>query len=245
MTYVSGTTPSASAADRPAEPPRPTRAWLFRPVPPPTGPGEPAEAAAPVESVELTEPAELTASAEPVDLTEPAERTEPVDLVEPAESSEPVDLTEPVEPVERTEPLAPPEPAPATPARPAAPLPSPSPGPRLLAPFVDSPASPPGADPRSGGGTGAGPRDGSGPRPDARPRLGSVPLPETPRAAARRRELPVVRAVRLGSARGEPSPAPGGAPAPPAAVTPVPLPLPRAAGTTAVPHESSTEEPPQ
>ncbi|MFD6712019.1 hypothetical protein ACFWEO_36740, partial [Streptomyces roseolus] len=78
----------------------------------------------------------------------------------------------------------------------------------------------------------------SGPAP--RPRFAVVSLPEAPRGA-RRRELPSVRAVRLGGA-GEP-PAPAGPAVPPAAVTPVPLPLPRAAGTPAVPNESRTEEP--
>ncbi|MFI8516118.1 hypothetical protein ACIGHB_33850 [Streptomyces sp. NPDC085460] len=79
--------------------------------------------------------------------------------------------------------------------------------------------------------------------PGDRPRLGAVPLPEATRAAVRRRDLPMVRAVRLGGAPEVPSPAPGEAPVPPAAVTPVPLPLPRAAGTAAVPNESRTEEP--
>ncbi|WP_282696508.1 hypothetical protein [Streptomyces sp. CC208A] len=149
--------------------------------------------------------------------------------------------TEPTAPATEPPPAAGPS-EPATPAAPAVTVPAPpeapepetlapeppaSPGPRLLAPFVDSPV-------------GAGAEDGPGDR----PRLGAVSLPEAPRAAARRRGLPAVRAVRLGTP-GEPppAPAPDEAPAPPAAVTPVPLPLPRAADTAAVPNASRTEEP--
>ncbi|MEU4082261.1 hypothetical protein DEJ45_30460 [Streptomyces venezuelae] len=121
-------------------------------------------------------------------------------------------------------------------------------GPRLSPVRVDPPGGP-SADREDGG--------GREPGPGAPPRLGVVAVPGPSRAAAaRRRGLPSVRAVRLDT---EPPTRPAGvpaggpadhpeAPAATAAVTPVPLPLPRPAAPAVPtppppPTESRTEEP--
>ncbi|MFE2559334.1 hypothetical protein ACFXGT_25540 [Streptomyces sp. NPDC059352] len=105
-------------------------------------------------------------------------------------------------------------------------------GPRVRAVLVDPPA---GARPELG----AVPPKG----PDTRPRLGAVPPVEPSRsdAAARRRSVPTVRAVRLTAEPAGPTRRPAPAPA---AVTPVPLPLPLPRTVTRdEPTESRTEEP--
>ncbi|MFI9117497.1 hypothetical protein [Streptomyces venezuelae] len=127
-------------------------------------------------------------------------------------------------------------------------------GPRLSPVHVDPPGGP-SADREDGG--------RPAPGPGAPPRLGVVAVPGPSRAAAaRRRGLPSVRAVRLDTEPPtRPADVPSGGPADhpeapaataerPAAVTPVPLPLPLPRPAAAVvptppppPTESRTEEP--
>ncbi|MEU5219408.1 hypothetical protein AB0G79_24850 [Streptomyces sp. NPDC020807] len=104
-------------------------------------------------------------------------------------------------------------------------------GPRIQHVVVDPPAGAPTA-----------PETGTEAPPAAptRPRLGSVPVGEPTRgdAAARRRNVPTVRAVRLapgpdGATRHDGGPRKQPRTAAPAAVTPVPLPLPRPTAPTA------------
>ncbi|MFF0487058.1 hypothetical protein [Streptomyces sp. NPDC004435] len=239
MTYVSDATPPASGAGRDPHAPRrsarPTRAGLPTPEAltallaetPLAGP----QAAPPEPQDALAEP---LAEAVVVPLAEVAVMPPAEAAVAPLAEAAVVPFAEAV--AAPTRPLPAPT-RPPVPEAPTAPRPA-APGPRLRPPFVDSPAA--GTATPDTGAPGARRPDGG---PGDRPRLGAVPLPEAPRAAARRRDLPTVRAVRLGGAPAEPRPAPGEAPAAPAAVTPVPLPLPRASGTAAVPNESRTEEP--
>ncbi|NML55551.1 hypothetical protein HHL19_26295 [Streptomyces sp. R302] len=242
MTYASDTDRSP---ERPRLLTRATRAWLPKPTAPATAP-EPDPAPA---TADLVAPSTIpTAPAAPT--AQPPEPTAgPADLVEPA-----ADPTAPAHPTAPADHPTEPHEAPEAPEAPAErPRSEASIGPRLVPPFVDAPSVPatpatPGADSTPGASGTSGTEPASAPT--LRPRLAAVSLPEAPRGAARRRELPRVRAVRLGGTPREPEREPASAerrPAsdgrPPAAVTPVPLPLPRAAGTTAVPNESRTEEP--
>ncbi|MGW6540379.1 hypothetical protein ACWGBV_10890 [Streptomyces sp. NPDC055051] len=212
MTYVSDATPPASGSGREPHPPR-----------------RPTRAGLPTTDALTTLLAEAPLAEPPAAPPEPQDAT----VAPPADAAVVPSAEAAAE--SAVLPLADAAVAPPATEAPTAPRPA-APGPRLRPPFVDSPAE---AGTSGTGAPGARRPDGE---PGGRPRLGAVPLPEAPRAAARRRDLPVVRAVRLVGAPAEPRPAPGESPAP-AAVTPVPLPLPRAPGTAAVPNESRTEEP--
>ncbi|MEU2509899.1 hypothetical protein ABZ621_35110 [Streptomyces sp. NPDC007863] len=264
MTHASGTDRSPK---RPRLLTRATRAWLPKPTTPehpPTVTPDTAPTPATTDSAEPdtapTTPAEQP-TAPTADFVEPA--ADPVvtvaptaDLVEPA--ADPTAPVAPTAPTDLAAVLTEPTGRPEAPAR--RPGMGARTGPRVVPPFVDPPST---AATLAGSATPAGPavpaptptpEPGTEPTPAStdtpistptpRPRFAVVSLPEAPLRGEvrRRRALPSVRAVRLGGV-GEPPPGPGGSAVPPAAVTPVPLPLPRAAGTTAVPNESRTEEP--